>query len=107
MDINKFTRFADSLLDDRPVKELGTNKILCYRCADDRERQAREIIVELIELVQEAKYDLEKYAICGTCKSYDLCRKRYKKRQDNVSMEFSPGCYKWKWRGGEDVGKDE
>ena len=54
---------SKNLLSDKPVKELGTGKILCYRKADERELEASRVMGELLSVIKCAKDDLEKYAV--------------------------------------------
>ena len=98
--LDEYRRIAGKLLEDKPIRELGTGKILCYRKPDEKELEAYAAMIELLSAIDEAKADLETCAVCGTCSRLTHCKKNYHGKRDAVSIEFSPACYKWKWRGG-------
>lgn len=98
--LKEYLTLAESLLEDKPVYELGSNKVLCYRVADERERAAHDAIVDLVEATVKAKDDLEQFAVCGTCSRLMHCKQHHQsKRQDAVPIDHNAACYKWKWRG--------
>lgn len=97
--LDEYRRIADKLLEDKPIRELGTGKVLCYRKADEREADASAAMIELLAVIDQAKEDLEHYAVCGTCSTYSKCRERYRGKREIVSSEYNSACYKWKWRG--------
>lgn len=91
---------AKSLLKDKPIYELGSNKTLCYRVADERELAAYDAIVDLSETITKAEEDLERFAVCGTCSHLKHCKQHHQsKRQNTVPIDYNTACYKWKWRG--------
>ena len=98
--LDEYKRIAGSLLDDKPICELGTGKILCYRKPDEKELEAYTAMTELFSVIDEAKADLEEYAVCGTCSRLMKCKEKYRGKRETTLIEFSPACYKWKWRGG-------
>ena len=98
--LKEYSTLANSLLKDKPIYELGSKKILCYRVADERERDACEAIVDLVCTVKKASEDLERFAVCGTCAHLKHCKAEHQsKRKNSVPIDYNPACYKWKWRG--------
>lgn len=99
IEFNECRRIAEGLLEDKPICELGTGKILCYRKPDEKELEAHAAMTELLSVIEQARADLEEYAVCGTCSRLSNCKKRYQGKRETAPIEFAPACYKWKWRG--------
>lgn len=98
--LKDYLSFAKSLTEDRPVRELGSGKILCYRVADERELAAHDAIVDLAEAIVKAEEDLERFAVCGTCSHLTHCKQHHQgKRQGAAPIDYNTACYKWRWRG--------
>jgi len=98
-----YEKLATSLLEDFPIKELGSDKVLCWRIATDREIDASKAITELLATLNDAIEDLKAYPVCGLCKSYRPDCQQYghckiKKGRQTIT-ERSSGCGKWEWKG--------
>lgn len=100
IDTQEYKHLADRLLQDKAIKELGTDLVLCYRKADEREIEASQAIRKLLDYIELAEDELERYAVCGTCKYYEKCKERFGRDRNGISTEYNYACYKWKWRGG-------
>jgi len=96
---DEYKRIAERLLEDKPICELGTGKVLCYRKPDEKELEAYTAMQELFYVIDQAKSDLEAYAVCGTCSKFQRCKERYQGNRLTAPIEFSHACYGWKWRG--------
>lgn len=99
MVLDEYKQIAKKLLEDKPIRELGTGKVLCYRKPDEKEVEAHDAMIGLLSVIDQAKSDLEKYAVCGTCYKLAVCKKNYRGKRVTTPMEFSTACHKWKWRG--------